>query len=272
MGIANIIVILISGVTLYLFAKDTENQTMIKCCYTLLVILAVINCIQGYISTAKNTDYKLSNETAEIHQRLGEEEYIHVYAADQSDLGLDINSRYNTCRIKESDFFDNINLNKGAYTPFIPSSVRGMTARNKTPDVDTLVVDEKIYSRIKFSNETSGFISAENDFKIVHFAKGERIVDSIIIRDNHPIYEEGAVYTIIVYNEEWLTHPVSINLDIESPETQEIEITTDKQQNAVLNEGRYLYKIDIAEPVSEYTFAVKNDTIKFYDYDITVIE
>ena len=266
MGIANILVVTISGVTLYLLVRNTEKRIIIRICCVILTALAVLNNIQGYITTGYNTDQKLADETEEIHRRIGDREYIHVYAEDQCDFGLDVNSRRNIFRITEQDFLNNINQNEGVYVPFIPSSVRGMNAVNKTPDAETVIVDEKIYPYIQFSTNTSGFISADNSFRVVHFSRGERIADSVMKQTN------SQTYTLKVYNKGLLNTPVKIHAEIESQKAQDLSISAGSSYTVQLSEGRYGYDFNIQNPVDEYIFTAQNSPIKIYSYEIQVAE
>ena len=201
-GIANIIIILLSGITLYLLVKGAKKQTVIKISSILLIVLSLLNNTAGYISAADNNDRKLAEEAEEILQVLDNKEYVYVYSENQNDYGLDVNSRYNISRITEEDFLNNIHQHNGYYAPFVPSSVRGMNAVYKTADTDLLIVDENISPFIQFSTNTSGFVSANKSFKVVYFAKNQRIVDCVMDNDNN------RKYTLRIYNEELLHNPV----------------------------------------------------------------
>ena len=266
MGISNIIIVFLAGMTLYLLVRNTEKQKIVRSCCIILIILTVLNNLLGYITISSNTDKKLADETMEIHRRIGDREYLYIYTENQSDFGLDVNSRHNIHQITGEDFLNNIKQNNGKYMSFVPSTVRGMNAVYETPDTDLLIIDEKIYPFIQFSSETTGFISADNSFKVVYFSKNQRIVDCVM--DN----ENNLTYTLKIYNEELLHNPVKIRLEMESQKTQTIEITAGAQYNIQADEGRYWYELNIPNPVEEYLFAAQDSSVKLYSYEVVLLE
>ena len=266
MGIANILIIILTGATLYLLIRKTEKQVFVKICCVLLVVLAVLNNVQGYITTGNNTSKKYADETEEIYQKIGNREFLHVYAENQCDYGLDIQSRHNLIRINEEDFMNNIRRNKGVYLPFVPSSAQGMNATYSTPDISMLILDKDIYKRIQFCDNVSQFITANDSFQVVSFGRGERIIDSTLFDDHY------LTYTLTVYKEEWLHQRIKIRLELESPEIQDLEIVADKSYTVQMREGRCWYEIEIAEPVNEYTFSVKDSSVKFFNYEVMTVE
>ena len=269
MGIANIIIIFLAGLTLFLLFRKTERQTLTKICCVILVLLAIVNNLEGYLTTGRNTSRRLEAETTEIHKLIGDREFVYVYAADQCDYGLDINSRRNICWVTEADFMNCILRTHGYYTPFVPTSSRGMNAVNETPDTDILIISENIYQQYRFSKNTSQFISAENSFDVVSFPKGERIVDCVLTKVSKK-EDAKETYALIVYNEEWLTNPVKISLEIESPVDQEIVITSDTDHTAALKAGRFTYEIGTSTPVTEYFISLKDSDVQFHDFSISV--
>ena len=272
MGIANIIIVLLSGLTLYLLSRDTEKQVLMKACCTVLVVFAVLNNIAAYVNTGNNTSKALEEESKEINRLIGDKEYLHIHDENQCDCGLDINSRYNICQISDQDLLQNLLQNQGRYTPFVPASARGMNAAYETPDTDTLVADQSMYQRIKFNENLPTFLSSKENFKLITFSKDQRIVNSIVSEKTEPDGDAKATYVLTVYNEEWLTNPVKIRLEIESPEDQGFVITADKERSAALTKGRNWYEIKTANPVTEYFFSAKDQDIQIYDYEITVLE
>ena len=270
-GSANIIIIILAGISLYLLFRKTEKQVLVKICCVILIVFAVLNNIEGYLATGGNTSLKREEDTAAVDNMIGDKEYVHIYAAKQSDYGLDMNSRYNICWATEDDFLNNLLSSHGVYVPFVPSSARGMTAVNQTPDTDTLVFDENVYQRIKFSDGVSKYVSPIQSFQVVQFAKGERIIDYALTQiqsynsANNP-------YMLMVFNEDYLTQPVKIRLEIESPVDQDIVISADVDHTAQLREGRYWYEIKTDNPVSKYVITTMNKDISFYNYEITTID
>lgn len=270
MGIANIIVIFLAGLTLFLLFRKTEKQTLTKICCVILVLLAIVHNLEGYLTTGRNTNRRLETETTEIHRLIGDKEFVYVYAADQCDYGLDINSRQNICWATEADFMNCILRTHGYYSPFVPSSSRGMNAVYETPDTDTLIISENIYQNYRFSKNTSQFISAEDSFEVVSFPKGERVVDCLLTKVSTK-EDAKATYALIVYNEEWLTNPVKISLEIESPVDQEIIISSDTDHIADLQAGRLTYEIATSNPVTEYFISLKDSDVQFHDFSITAV-
>ena len=266
MGIANILILLLAGLAIYLTARKAEKQTVIRICCILGAGLVLIHNIQGYVTTGNNTSQAFAEETKVIHQRIGDQEFVHVYAENQCDYGLDINSRKNLCRITEEDFINNIRDNHGVYVPFVPSSVQGMKAEYSTPDIDMLVFDKDVYKHIQFSDRTYGFISDNNNFRIVQFNRGDRIVDSSLF------YDQYLTYTLTVYKEEWLSRPIKIRLEMESETEQELGIIADQQYTVQMSEGDFWYEIEITEPIGEYTFTVQDSSVKLNNYEVISIE
>lgn len=270
MGIANIIVIFLTGLTLFLLFRKIEKQLLTKICCVLLVALAIVNNLEAYLTTGRNTNRRLEDETTEIHQLIGDKEFVYVYAEDQCDYGLDINSRQNICWATAADFMNCILRTHGYYSPFVPSSSRGMNAVNETPDTDLLIVSENIYQQYRFSENTTRFISAADSFEVIKFLRGERIVDCVLTKVSTKA-DAKETYALIVYNEEWLTHPVKISLEIESPVDQEIIISSDTDHTAALNAGRFTYEIGTSSPVTEYFISVKDSDVQFHDFSITAV-
>ena len=265
-GTANILIVFLSGVSLYVLVRNAEKQKILRICCAIAAILVLLSNIQGYVTTASNTDKKLADETEEIHRRIGDIDYIHVYAEDQSDFGLDVNSRRNICQISEKDFLNNIKQNRGVYIPFIPSSVRGMKSLYETPDIEEFIIDEKIYPFIQFSSDTTSFISADKSFRVVHFNRNQRIADCVME------YDQNRTYTLKVYNEEWYQHPVTIRLEMESKTVQDMEVTAGESYTVSLNEGRLWYDLQIQNPAEAYTFTVHDSSVKLYGYEVKAAE
>lgn len=272
MGIANIMIVFISGFTLYLLAKKTDYRMMTKISCIILIVVTILNNVVGYDTTAKNTAKGLEDETKEIHRILGDKEYLHIYADDQCDYGLDVNSRRNICRISYRDFFSNIRNNNGIYTPFVPSSVRGMNAERMTPDVDTIIVDEKIYQRIQFSANCTSFISADNSFQIVSLTKGERVADCYISCANYPQLDAGSKCTLTVLNEEWQQKSIRIRLEIESQVDQNMDLYSKGHYQIPLKKGQHWYEFLILEPVEDYTISVQTDSIIIHGFEVKEAE
>ena len=273
MGIANIIVILLCAATLYILARNDNARIVSRACCVLFAVLTVLNNIQAYVTTAENTDAKLEEETMEIHQMIGDKEYLHVYTEDQCDYGLDVNSHRNIFQVVSGDFFRNIRDHQGKYVPFVPSSSRGMRAVYETTDTDTLIIDEKAYPGIQFNRNVSIFTSADKSFKVVGFTKGERIVDSLMSYSEYPTISKGSTGTLAIYNDEWLQHPMRLRMEIESSIAQDMEVATPAHQFTIqLNEGRYWYEIVIDESEAEYSFTVQSDSIQIHNYEIADTE
>lgn len=266
MGIANILIVFLSGMSLYVLVRNVEKEKLLRICCAIVTIMVLLNNIQGYVTTASNTDKKLAEESEEIHRQIGDREYIHVYAEDQSDFGLDVNSRRNIFQVSEKDFLNNIIQNRGVYVPFVPSSSRGMRAVYKTPDTEEFIVDEKIYPYIQFSSNTAGFISADKSFRVVYFNRNQRIADSVME------YDHNRTYSLKVYNEEWYQHPVKIRLEMESKTAQDMEVTAGESYTISLNEGRFWYDLTIQNPAEEYTFTARDNSVKLYGYEVKATE
>ena len=262
MGISNIIIVLLIGITLFLLVRNTKKQKIIRICCFILTIFAVLNNLIGYISISSNTDVKLADEAIELHKKIGDREYLYVYTEDQSDYGLDVNSRHNIHQITGSDFLNNIKQNKGKYAPFIPASVRGMNAVYKTPDTDLLILDEKIYPFIQFDSDTTGFVSADNSFRVVYFVKNQQIIDCVMD------YNNNLTYTLKIYNEELLHNAVIIHLEIESQKTQTIEIKAEEQYSIQVDEGSHWYQLYIANPIDTYLITLQDGSAKLLGYEV----
>ena len=272
-GIANVLIILLSAITLYLLAGKTKRKTVSIICCIVFVLLTMANNVLGYKTTGDNTDKKLADETADIHQKLNGKEYVHVYADDQCDYGLDVNNRRNTFRISSTDFNNVLLQNNGKYASFVPSSARGMTAVYATPEVETLIVDEKIYKRTKFSDKCSSFISLDDSFDVISFSKGDQIVDCILSGGDYPTLAAGEVCSLRVFKEGWLQNPVKIRLEIENETAGRLDISTiGGVYSLPLTAGRYWYQFVIADPVGQYDISVSNDYINIYDYEIATAE
>ena len=267
-GIANILVIALTIVTLYLLARKTDRKLMNRICCGLFGCFMILNNVMGYLDTADNSNVRWANETKEIHRILGDREYLHVCAEDQCDYGLDIRSRRNISRIPFSDFYGNTRVNGGTYVPFVPSTMRGMAGSVfETPDTETLIVDENVHQAIKFRSDLEQFISEGNSFQVVRFPRGERIVDSFLLYQKYPTVYAGSSVTLRVYNPEWLSRQDTLRLDIESGTEQEMTFGAGEQYSIPLSEGRHWYEVTIVQPVDEYVFGVLESDIAVYGYE-----
>ena len=271
-SVANIIIFILAALAMFLLVKRTRIQIFTRICLVIVFSLAIMNNIVGYISIGTNTSKRLEEETAEIHRMIGDKEYLHIRDGGQVDCGLDINSRQNISQIPESDFLNNLSQNQGVYTPFIPSSFRGMNATYETPDTDILIVDKKIYEHIKFSDNLSSYISARKNFKVIRFSKGQRLVDSIMQLETETNGNTKSAYKLSIYKEEWLSNPIMIRVNIDSPTEQEIRISADENRIATIKQGNFWYEIKTRNPVKDYIFSANDQNINICDYEITMIE
>ena len=270
-GIANIIILLLSAAALYLLFRKTEKNVLVRICCVFLAVFAVLNNIEAYLAAGGNTSKKRDEGSVEVNRIVEDKEYVHIYAAKQSDYGLDIRTRHNVCWATENDLLYNLMSNHGCYVPFVPSSTRGMTAAYQTPDTDTLIFDENVYQRMKFSDGVSKFISPTESFQVVQFTKGERIIDYALTQMQSSESQQNP-YALFVFNEEYLNNPVKIRLEIESPKDQEIMISADSDHVAQLREGRYWYEIKTANPVTEYYISSMDSDILFYGFEVTTLD
>ena len=266
-GIANILAMFICGATLYLTVGKTGKNTLMKVCCGLFAALTLLNNIQGYASTAGNTDPKLAEETAQVHQVIGDQEYLFVYTEDQSDFGLDVNSRRNIFQVTSYEFIDHLQKNGGVYVPFVPMSMRGMSAQKETPDVDLLVVDEHAYRCIQFSS-VSEYISFDNSLKVVRIRKGEQILSALLVNAAYPKVSKESSVILQIYQEELLREPVKLRLEIESDVTQNLEITGNDRVSIQLSEGRFWYEIEMNSPADEYSLTVQDHEIQLHSFEV----
>ena len=267
-GITNILVMFICGAALYLTVGKTERNILVKICCGLFVTLTLLNNIQGYASTAGNTDKEQALETAQVHQMIGDQEYLFVYTEDKSDFGLDVNSRRNVFQVTSYDFIDHLRKNGGVYVPFVPVSMRGMNAQKETPDVDLLVVDEYAYRCIQF-NSASEDISFDNSMKVVRIRKGEQILSALMINAAYPTVGIGSSVALRIYQEELLQEPVKLRLEIESDVSQNLEIVGNGRVSIQLNEGRSWYEIEMNNPADEYILNVRDHEIQVHSFEVT---
>lgn len=269
-GFANILIVFLAAVSLFLMARKTEKRTLTRICVILYAMTALLSNIGGYLNGADNTNPVLAKETEEIHQAIGDTEYLCV-CTERCDYGLDIRSRRNINRVNFDDFANNLIENKGVYTPFVPSSARGMTAVNETPDVDTVIIDEGIYPFIQVSSDAESFISAQKSFRVVRFPKGGRVADCIMnVRNGQ---EDGSATCVLeIFNEDMLNKPLRISIDIDSPEEQEMELDFGDTMMIPLNKGRYTYELNSDGPVRKFAFTVRERNIQVHGFEVAVRE
>ena len=271
MGIANILAVFLIAAAAYLTVRDTDPALLRKCCCAVFAVLALLNNIQAYLSAGDNTDYRLAEETRAVHNYLGDSDYLFVYVGNQCDFGLDVNSRQNIVQVSSDEFIPNLIENNGCYVPFTPSSVRGMVAQNPTPDIDTLVVEERVYPRILFSKNTAAFKSYYDSFKVVDFIKGQRVADALATFAGNPPDCRGNSATIQVFNEDLIRQPVRIRLEIESTNAQNLQITGAGTWTIPLSEGRRWYEAVIDSPSDLYSLTAQGGEIQLYGFEITMI-
>ena len=267
-GIANILILLAAGGTLYLLAGKTDRKQMSRICCIVFVGWAVLNNVMGYIDAGDNANIRLEREAAAVHEAIGDREYLHVCAPEQCDYGLDIRSRNNICRVSAREFIGNLRENKGVYVPFLPASDRGMIAERVTPDTDTMVVDENVYQCLQFSSGVSGFITEENSFRVARFAPGERIADCVMSFSRYPMIDAGGSATLQIFDEGLLSGPVTLTLEIESDTAQDMTVEAGGSFVIPLETGRNTYNIQIGKPAEAYTFSVQEDGIAVYSYSV----
>lgn len=272
---ANIIIFLLCGGTLYLLlAKSRKRELVTKICCAVYLVMILLNNTAAYSSIGENTNVRLAQETDSIHKGLGGREYLHVCAPDQCDYGLDVNTQHNIIRIQADDFVRNIQENNGVYVPFVPASTRGMTAVRKTPDTDTLVVDENVFQNIHFSDNATTYISTYNSFEIVVFRQGERIVDSVLTGSRYPAVEADSPCRLRVYNETLIGRPVKVRLEIESAADQTLEFSTDGTgfHTIPVTAGRYWYDLSVGTGTAEYTIIFPSGSVKLHEYEVVLQE
>ena len=269
-GFANILIIFMAAVSLFLMARKMEKRTLSRICLGLYITTALLSNLGGYLNAADNTNSVLAQETEEIHRIIGDTQYLTV-CTERCDFGLDIRSRKNIDRVTFDDFANNLIENQGVYTPFVPTPARGMDAVNKTQDVDTVIIDEGIYPFIQVSKEAESFISAQKSFKVVRFSKGARIADCIMNVRNGS--EDGSATCVLeIFNEELLNKPLRISIDIDSPVEQEMELDFGDTMMIPLNQGRYTYELNSEGPVRKFAFTVRQSNIQVHGFEVAIRE
>ena len=269
-GFANILIVFLAAASLFLLARKKEKRTLAWICTGLYAVTALLSNIGGYLNGADNTNPTLSKEVEELHEIIGDTEYLCV-CTERCDYGMDIRSRQNINRVIFDDFANNLIENRGVYTPFVPSSARGMTAVNKTPEVEMIIIDEGIYPFIQVSGEAESFISAQKSFLVVRFPKGARVADCIMYMRNGQ--EDGSATCVLeIFNEDLLNKPLRITIDIESPVDQDMELDFGDTMTIPLNQGRYTYELNSEGPVQKFAFSVRERNIQVHGFEVAVRE
>ena len=267
-GLLNIVIIFLAAASLFLLTRDMKKRTLTRICIAVYAATALLSNTGGYLNAADNTNSILAKETEEIHQMIGDTEYLCV-CTERCDYGMDIRSRRNISKVTFDDFANNLIENKGVYTPFVPASARGMTAVNETPDVDTIVIDEGIYPFIQVNKDAVSFISAQNSFKVVRFTPGEQIADCIMNVRN---MGDSATCVLEIFNEDLLNKPLRISIDIDSPEEQDMELDFGDTMIIPLNKGRYTYELNSDGPVQKFAFTVREKNIQVHGFEVALRE
>ena len=273
--VANILILLLCAVTLYLMlSKTVRKEIAARICCGVYLAMILLNNVAAYSSIGENTNVRLAEETEAIHKGLGGREYLHVCAPDQCDYGLDVNSPHNVIRVQGEDFIRHLQENGGVYVPFVPSSTRGMTAERQTPDTDTLVIDENVFQNIQFGENATTYISDYNSFEITVFRKGERIVDCVMTGNRYPTVDADTPCWLRVYNEGLMNRPVKVRLEIESDQEQTLEFSTDGTgfHTIPVQAGRYWYDLSVGSGTAEYTIIFPSGSVKLHEYEVKVQE
>ncbi len=270
-GIANIAALLLCGSALYLAFRSPFGRVGNRLCCAAFAGVMLLSNVQGYRITAENTSRKLAQETAGIQRELGDEEYLFVRSMIDCDYGMDISSRKNIDHVEQYELYNHLLDNGGVYVPFVPDSIRGMDAREKTADVTTLVLDRRCYPLFAFSSAAEAHLSSGQTFAIVRFEKGARIVDGMLGNIDEMTLKPGTARPglMTILNRAWIGQPVRIRLDIDSPAAQELQFSG-VSFSAVkqLNEGRAWYEIVVGQAETNYQFTVSSESVLLYGFEI----
>ena len=272
-GTVNIVVFILSGLSIYLVSRRSgEKMKLILCC-GIFVASTIINNICGYVATSSNAIPEFRKEAYNVQREIIKgEEYLYLFSSETkaSDHGINIYSKHNNQELEWYDFFNNIHDHKGIYTPFVPVLERGMNEGEMTPNVNMIVAERTTYPLIKFSENMHGEITDNNSFYVGRFESGSRIVDAMIANmENFQLLQKD--YGVLtIYREDWINQPIQIILFIESPVEQNIRFFSDNEHSwtTELKKGRYAYKFMIPEAAIGYNFVVDQADIKVYGFDI----
>ena len=272
-GIANMIVLFCCAGALYLIVQKENERLVNRLCCVSFALIALLSTVNAYAAISTNTDKKLANEALSVHQELGDQDYLYIYSEFRCEYGLDVNSRKNISQVALYEFFNSIQENNGVYVPFVPDSDRGFASKYLSADTDTIVLDEKSYPLVVFSSSVSWHTTSDDSFRVAHFEKGTRIVDSIIGNVDLLSLAPNRPGILLILNDDWVGKPVKLMMDIQSPVAQDITITglSGASGTRQLDKGRYWYEIQIESAESAYNFSVPKKSISLYGYEITPV-
>ena len=268
-GIAAIVFALVCCVSLYITLRGGESKKMAALCCGVFLAVTLTNNVTAYYINQLNTTKPRSEETLAIQKALKGEPYIYVYADVVCDMGMDVNTNQNISQVALYDFFNNIRKNGGAYKPFVPKSEKGMVASRVMPDPGLLVLDEYVHPLIKFNSAARCASSSDGNYLMVRYTPGERIVDSIIGNVENMKLNKSDTGILILFNEAWLSGPITVTMEIESEEEQTLKLFNSRQFELPLLSGRNRYAITINKPEYAYNFTVDKADITIHQYGIS---
>ena len=181
-----------------------------------------------------------------------------------------VNTKQNNCIVYTNDFINNLQDNNGIYVPYVPEKMRGILSVDKTPEIDTLVVDYDSFPLFKFAEDIS--VVSSNDHQtvfVVRFDPGQRIVDSTLSNLSNRTLEPGTPGILLCFNEEYLNCPIIIRMKIRSNVKQAMTINSTHEIYSVdLTPGEKWYEFTFKNAEDAYNFKTQDASVQITDYEL----
>ena len=272
--LGNTIIVLLCIACFILFYRTYRKKRLDLLCCIMIAGFMFINNIFGYVSVHESYFPNLEKDGLAVRELTEGKPYLYSLAGEGIvDIGVDVNVKQNNCIVYTNDLINCLQRNNGVYSPYIPELMRGMLSLNKTPDVDTLIVDYTSYPFLQLSGNTSVSSPYNHDTVfVVHFTPGERMVDSTLSNLTNQTLYPGKPGILLVFNEEYLSNPLNIRMEISSDVEQTMTINSTHELYSIdLSDGRAWYEVTFINAEDAFNFQTQDAPITVYGYELEIM-
>ena len=267
----NIVIVILCLVSFCILIRYRGKGILQRICIAALGLFMMINTVCGYVITAKEVNTKMAREAWDTLRLTDGHDFIYLKTIHgQLDCGINLNTKRNPDMLLLNNLLQNLDENNGCYVPFVPVEARGFRPELLTADTDTLVLDDASYSLIKLNSDTATMqVSPQTKFGVIHFTRGERLLDSAIGNVFNRELNKDSTGVLLLFNRELLQRPLTIRFDISSQKPQNMDVScVYEKQTIQLSAGHYWYEVTFNRPGDVFNFTVSDETVKLYDYEL----
>ena len=269
--LGNIIILLLCAAVFFLLIRRYGKKHLDTICLLIVGGCMAMNGILGYAIVHNEYHPQLAQDGREMCRLTEGKQYIYLMSNEGvADIGVDVNTKRNSCVVYTNDFVNCLQRNNGVYIPYVPEKMRGMTSVKETPEVDLLVVDYDSFPFLQLSEYTTALSPFDrNTVFAVQFTPGKRLVDSTLSNLTNRSLSPGKPGILLLFNEEYLQRPMTVRLEIESGTEQTMTINSTHEIYSVkLSTGKAWYDIEFKKAEEAFNFNVEDAPIKVSAYEL----